>query len=655
MKKISVIILTVLVFVMSMSFSFASETENGGIPDGVIAVSDAEGLAKISENLSADYVITADITFDENSTWKPIGTPENPFTGTIDGGDYIISGLKVTITDDSEGDICAGLFGVTSGATIKNIRMKATRISVTESEDSSDWSAIYAGAVVGYAYDTKITNCFNTGNILTSSSKSMCVSGGIAGCADNGSSVTTSFNSGKVFSSSKNNLSLSGGICGELKSSSVTNCYNSGTVSSTAIKESFAYAGGIAGEASADGVDEKEIVNTDLSSILTSYNSGNITALKHSDATDNIDGNEGKFSAYGILASSLHSKVENCYSIDSVSACVGYSVSETEQETTQTEETAVNKILTSDKMNDLNNFTGFSEEVWKTGEGESYPYPTLKALPHDSVAVLQLEVIESPTEIRCTSEPGIVEFVGGSLLVLYDDCESEVIDFLDANIITEEIGYQEQTSIVCYREGTTTFVSPIIHDIEISITPGSCTENEISYGTCSVCGFKYEDITAEAGGHKYEYSFHEAEARVVKTCGEPECGLVQNATDEETINYIDMIVVELSNNYSYKDRVILDKIRLIFNLATMDGKDFASSLLNKEVYELLDARFKLYSSGDVDMDGIIRAKDLSMLLFYYGESGEHAADITGTDGYVNLDDLSTLLGNYGKRLSQLLK
>ena len=61
-------------------------------------------------------VLTADIALGgEVSPWTPIGTSANPFKGTFDGGNHVVSGLYIASGPD------VGFFGFVSGGNIRNL------------------------------------------------------------------------------------------------------------------------------------------------------------------------------------------------------------------------------------------------------------------------------------------------------------------------------------------------------------------------------------------------------------------------------------------------------------------------------------------------------------------------------------------------------
>lgn len=84
--------------------------------------------------------------------WIPIGTNENPFLGTFDGGNFTISNLTIDAEDASD----LGLFGrFNAPAVIKNINIKNVNIKGQSN----------IGAVVGNGYTGTIDNCHVTGII----------------------------------------------------------------------------------------------------------------------------------------------------------------------------------------------------------------------------------------------------------------------------------------------------------------------------------------------------------------------------------------------------------------------------------------------------------------------------------------------------------
>ena len=88
----------------------------------------------------------------ENAEWAPIGSDKNhAFKGIFDGQKHTISNLKIINADLD----CAGLFGYTNGATIKNVNVKNVNIRAYS----------HVAAIVGHAYTGNIENCHVSGTI----------------------------------------------------------------------------------------------------------------------------------------------------------------------------------------------------------------------------------------------------------------------------------------------------------------------------------------------------------------------------------------------------------------------------------------------------------------------------------------------------------
>lgn len=148
--------------------------------------------------IGQDYLLNGIFILQNNLTltnlFTPIGNKNSPFTGTFDGNGYTISNLCI------EGSTNCGLFGVTNGATIKNLTIKKASI-VGQSQ---------IGGFVGNAISsTIIDNCHFDG-VLTGSQSLI---GGFVGKADttNACIVSNSTVSKNTIISGYNNV---GGLSG---------------------------------------------------------------------------------------------------------------------------------------------------------------------------------------------------------------------------------------------------------------------------------------------------------------------------------------------------------------------------------------------------------------------------------------------------------
>ncbi len=184
-----------------------------------IPVYDDAGLRAMSEDLDGNYRLMNDVTL--TGEWTPVGTEENPFTGSFDGCSHSIIGLSIT----ESGGNYLGLFGYFSGSFVSNLDFQSAEIVASYPLSNQDASC--AGVVAGYAASYAD---FSGVNVDASSSVSVeragdrdSYVGGLVGDAF-GCTVTSSSNSGNV-SGSDSVGGLVGGGC------TVTSSSNSGNVS----------------------------------------------------------------------------------------------------------------------------------------------------------------------------------------------------------------------------------------------------------------------------------------------------------------------------------------------------------------------------------------------------------------------------------------
>jgi len=88
-RFLSLVLLLTLLAAASIGTVSAQDTED------TVTVSDAEELQEVGGDLDGDYALTDDIDASEVRNFNPIGSRENPFTGTFDGGGHNITGLTM--------------------------------------------------------------------------------------------------------------------------------------------------------------------------------------------------------------------------------------------------------------------------------------------------------------------------------------------------------------------------------------------------------------------------------------------------------------------------------------------------------------------------------------------------------------------------------
>ena len=120
--------------------AFATEVNNGNSYEGKLVV--------LTGNIDLNYTAVV------------IGTKSNPFKGTFDGQNYIVSNLSI-YENGSDSDYFAnsddylGLFGYMANGTIKNVTVDSPYIV----------GSSYVAGIVGCAYTGTVENCHVTGEI----------------------------------------------------------------------------------------------------------------------------------------------------------------------------------------------------------------------------------------------------------------------------------------------------------------------------------------------------------------------------------------------------------------------------------------------------------------------------------------------------------
>lgn len=213
------------------------------------------------------FIVTNDFSMSSAGNFRPIGNnfgregadAIRPFSGTFDGDGHTISDISVSW--DSYG--FAGLFGIISGATVKNLTVSK----------SSFYAGFGVAAIAGAAIQSTISNCHTTGSVkvddyfyyaagicagalnagpveITDCTNAATVSGEYGYTA--GILATSSVpdvviaRCGNTGSISDNNLSAAGIVCSTTGTILVQDCYNTGDVTINNLQDvSNAYAAGI--------------------------------------------------------------------------------------------------------------------------------------------------------------------------------------------------------------------------------------------------------------------------------------------------------------------------------------------------------------------------------------------------------------------------
>jgi hypothetical protein len=168
-------------------------------------------LDALRSGLDGHYILMAniDLSVQFGTGWSPIGTNANPFVGSLDGNNHVITGLFV-----NNGSNYSGLFGYTGiGSIIKNIGVEDCDVT------SGGW---YTGGLVGYNNRGTIINCHSTGIVV--SGAATIFTGGLIGLNSQGT-MTSCYSTARV----SGNYRV-GGLAGHNNNANVSKCYATGNV-----------------------------------------------------------------------------------------------------------------------------------------------------------------------------------------------------------------------------------------------------------------------------------------------------------------------------------------------------------------------------------------------------------------------------------------
>ena len=195
------------------------------------------GLSIVEQNKAAKAVLLNDIDMAEIANWNPIGTTGSPFAGTFNGQGHTIQNLQVN-TNQSY----SGLFGMTSGATIRDFSLNGT---ITVADGSGEHG------IVGYASGTTIREVHSALNITIDNANADTKHvGGVVGSLFNASTITRCSFNGVISDAGTNTI---GGIVGyaDQSANNISYCLNYGTVQSAGSSTNL---GGILGYVNHDGI-----------------------------------------------------------------------------------------------------------------------------------------------------------------------------------------------------------------------------------------------------------------------------------------------------------------------------------------------------------------------------------------------------------------
>ena len=173
----------------------------------------AADLAKVNDDLEANYKLMNDIDLSDYDDWVPIAAGDDSFSGIFDGQGHTISGILI---EENGYDNC-GLFSCVTG-TIRNLRVEGDILCEGT-----------AGLLVGSLEHGIVERCSSGGTVESDG-----CAGGLIGymSADNHSkiSVRDCYSSAKVSSSHQSLWTGCGGLVGTQRYGIISCCYATGDV-----------------------------------------------------------------------------------------------------------------------------------------------------------------------------------------------------------------------------------------------------------------------------------------------------------------------------------------------------------------------------------------------------------------------------------------
>lgn len=202
-----------------------------GTPQNPYIISTIAQLDAVRSNLSASFVLANDLDL-SGSSFQPIGSINEPFSGTFNGASHAVSNWTHTATTEYAGLISA----TTTDAKVINLQ-------VTNAQLSTEGSVV---AILVGLNNGQIVNCHATGSVVGGGS----LLGGLV--AINAGTVSDSSAAVSVTASSTSYSSSVGGLVASNYVGSVVRCSTSGSVS--VLADSSDAIGGLVGYASGGSI-----------------------------------------------------------------------------------------------------------------------------------------------------------------------------------------------------------------------------------------------------------------------------------------------------------------------------------------------------------------------------------------------------------------
>ena len=313
--------------------SYATPTAFGANGTGYMLVNTAANLQDVSTNVAGKYALSKDL--DASAI---VLTPIANFSGTFDGMNKEITGLKVSGADNT------GMFGsITSTGLVQNIGVTNATITATGTTTGLVGNPVYVGVVVGVNSGT-IKNVYSSGTLegtgangINSGSSGSVYAGGIAG--KNTGNIMKSYNSGLSITAygGSSSTAAAPGHGGSIYAGGISG-YNTGEIRASYGSGLSIYArsgnggvqyganGGSGGSGGSVYIAGLTPYNT--GTILNSYNRGTVTSSGNAGNGGSANTNEGCYGGVGgsVTAGGLvatnNGTITNSYHVGAISNSV---------------------------------------------------------------------------------------------------------------------------------------------------------------------------------------------------------------------------------------------------------------------------------------------------------------------------------------------
>ena len=227
MKKILAVV-CVVAMMLSLSIVAGAEEKKA------ITITTAEELAGMANDLTADYILDADIDL-AGITWNPIGTykpsgeseeeqeipaSDAAFTGTFDGHGHTIRNLTIT----GEDGIAVGLFGCIANTEVGNFTL----------ENASTEGTIMVADAVGYSFTSTVHDVHLVNGKVTAYAGEMSAEGMYGGIVGAGMASRIVDCSAAAEITIPDGTANAGIVGGGLELTSLVNCTATGSVTAGA-------------------------------------------------------------------------------------------------------------------------------------------------------------------------------------------------------------------------------------------------------------------------------------------------------------------------------------------------------------------------------------------------------------------------------------